>query len=120
MTATEVNVSVSTRKAIPLNFNYVGEDGKEVKDRYLISPPKGYLSMSLAEKAQEAAATDNVEAIWAEVEDWFVKGLGKKQWKRLHDRLEDPDDDLDIIHLVKAMEGVIEKVVGDPTTSSSD
>lgn len=122
MSATEVNVNIEYRKPIPLNFLKFDEEGEPTgeKDRYLISPPKGYLSMSLAERAQEAAATENVDAIWGEVEDWFEKGLGKKQWRKLKDRLEDPADPLDIIHIVKAMEGVIEKVVGDPTTSSSD
>lgn len=118
MSASAVNISVTDRKPIPLNFDYIDEDGEIKRDPYLIRPPKGYLSTALAEKVQ--AAGDDVSVIMAEVEGWFEQGLGKKQWKKLRDRLEDPDDALDLAHLVQAMEGVIEKVVGDPTSSSSD
>jgi hypothetical protein len=111
-----VDIDVVKRKPIAINFR--AKDGQ--LDTYLMQPPKAALSISLSERANAAVASGDVKAMMGEIEDWFAGGLGKKQYKRLNDRLYDPQDPLDIVHLIKAMEGVVEEVTEDPTSSPSD
>jgi len=107
-----IDIDVVPRKPIDLNFR--AKDG--TIDTYQMEPPKGSIAMTLAERAQDAVATGEVKTMWGEIEGWFIDGLGKKQWKRLNARLMDPADPLDIVHLVKAMEGVVEEVASNPSS----
>ncbi|UDL16226.1 hypothetical protein SEA_KOZIE_30 [Microbacterium phage Kozie] len=87
---------------------------------YLLTPPKGALGLQLAERAQAANATGDVKAIWGEVMDWVTKAVGSKQAADIQARLDDPEDDLDVIHVVTVMEKVVEAVTSNPSSSSSD
>lgn len=87
---------------------------------YLLTPPKGSLGLKLAERATAANESGDVKAIWGEVMDWVTKAVGPKQAADIQSRLDDPDDDLDIIHVVTVMEKVVEAVTSNPSSSSSD
>ena len=106
-----VSIEVKKRDAIPLIFG---------DDEYTILPPKGAMSLDLAERAQDAVANGDVKSMWGEIEGWFIDGLGEEQWDRIDARLHDPTDDLDIVHLIQAMEALVEVVTDSPTSSSSD
>jgi hypothetical protein len=106
-----IDIDVAPLDKIPLNFG---------GDHYLMRAPKGSLTLSLAERAKQAVADENVTAMWDEIEEFFRSGLGKKQWERLHARLYDPEDPLDVRHLVSAMESLVEVITEGPTSSPSD
>lgn len=106
-----IEISATPRELIAVNL---------VGTEYTLTPPKGALGLTLAEKAQDASASGDVRAIWGEVLNWLTMAVGKKQAKAIQARLDDADDDLDIIHVISLMEQVVEMVTGNPTTSSSD
>lgn len=94
-----------------ITVNLVGEE-------YLVDPPKGTYGIKLAQRAKEAG--DDTDASWALIEGWVQKAFGKKQSKKVLERLMDDDDDLDVPHIMQLIEALAETVTGDPTTSSSD
>lgn len=87
---------------------------------YLISPPKGAFSLALAERAQKSKAEGDSTSIWNDVQSWLKKAVGDKQTKAIQKRLDDDDDDLDIMHIVDLMEQVVEVTTDNPTSSSPD
>lgn len=84
--------------------------GKE----YLIRAPKASLGIVLAQRIQ--AAGDNVEDLLEEIKNWLVITFGSKQGPKVYDRIFDPDDELDIPHIVSLIEQLAEMVTGNPTT----
>lgn len=48
--------------------------------------------------------------------DWLGDGLPENQVARLIERLKDRDDDFDIPTLRDVVQGLVEKVTGNPTT----
>lgn len=107
------SITIDAEPREQITVNLVGKP-------YLLTPPKGALGLTLAERAQEAQASGDVKAIWGEVMGWLTTAVGKKQARAIQERLDDPDDDLDIIHVITVMEKVVEAVTKNPTSSSSD
>lgn len=87
---------------------------------YLLTPPKGSLGITLAKKATAAQESGDIEAIWGEIMGWLTMAVGKTQADAIQERLDDNDDDLDLIHVIEVMEKVIEAVTEHPSSSSSD
>ncbi len=87
---------------------------------YVITPPKGSLGLRLAKKAKEAENEKDNISMWDEIMGWVRAGFGAKQTKKIQERLDDPDDDLDIEHITTLMEKIIEATTDNPTSSSSD
>ena len=54
------------------------------------------------------------------VEAWLFGALPEDQAERLRKRLEDPEDDLDVPHLVEVFQGLVQGVADRPTTRSRD
>ncbi|QDH93086.1 hypothetical protein QDA02_gp79 [Microbacterium phage Margaery] len=87
---------------------------------YLLTPPKGALGLTLAKRAQEAEKSQDIEMIWGEIMGWLTMAVGETQAKAIQARLDDNDDDLDLIHVITVMEKVVEAVTELPSSSSSD
>lgn len=106
-----IEITAEPREQITVNL--VGVE-------YLMTPPKGSLGLDLAKRAKELEGSGDVAAIWGEVEAWLKVAAGKKQFAKIQERLSDADDDLDIIHIIRVMEAMVEAVTDTPTSSSSD
>ena len=52
------------------------------------------------------------------VEAWLFGALPDEQAERLRERLEDPEDDLDVPHLVEVFQSLVQGVASRPTTRS--
>lgn len=107
------NITIDAEPREQITVNLVGT-------AYLLTPPKGALGIKLAEKAKEAQESGDVGMMWDEVLGWLNTAVGKKQGRAIAERLDDADDDLDIIHVINLMEKVVEAVTTNPTSSSSD
>lgn len=102
---------------------------------YLIKKPKAALSLSLAEsvkskrvsKPKPNATPEEVEAFQqaqAELADssqkmlqtWIKQAFGPEGSKKIKKRLADPEDLLDLPHLMNLMSKVAEATSGNPTT----
>lgn len=104
-------ITIAAEPREPITVNLVGEE-------YLVDPPKGTYGIKLAQRAKEAG--EDTEANWSVVEGWVQRAFGKKQAKKVLERLMDDDDDLDIPHIMKLIEALAEAITGDPTMSSPD
>lgn len=83
--------------------------------KYSIRPPKTALAIRFASRAK--AAKEDPAALMEAVEGWVHMAFGKTTGKKVLARLDASDDDLDIEHIVKLMEALVEQQAGDPTTS---
>lgn len=66
-----------------------------------------------------AVADEDDTKVMKRTFDWLSDGLPDEQAQHLIDRLEDPEDDLDIEQLGVVIEGLQEKTTGRPTTSEA-
>lgn len=87
---------------------------------YLLTPPKGALGLTLAKRATAAQASGDMDMIWGEIMGWVTMAVGETQATAIQKRLDDNEDDLDIVHIIDLMEKVIEAVTELPSSSSSD
>lgn len=89
-------------------------DVKLVGVEYTIKPPKGSLAIVLAKKMQ--ASQEDPDGLMRALGDWLTVGFGKAESKAILKRLEDPEDALDLVHIMSLMEKVSEAATGNPTT----
>lgn len=102
-----IEITPQKRQGIPV---------KLIGVEYAARPPKSMVALRLAQQAQKAS--DDPEASIKALTQWLTMTFGKKDTAAILQRLEDPDDDLDIPHIAELMEKVTEAVSGNPTTSS--
>lgn len=95
----------------PITVDLVGME-------YLLDPPKSTYAIKLARRAKEAG--DDTDAQWGIIEGWVTRAFGAKQGKKVLERLDDEDDDLDVPHIMNLIEQLAEVTTENPTTSSSD
>ena len=81
---------------------------------YLVTPPKAALAIKMATQARNAARDPEkgLEAMW----EWLRIAFGDEESQHVQARLDDPSDLLDIEHVAKLMEAVIERSVDLPST----
>lgn len=84
-----------------------------VGEEYVIPVPKTTIGLIVAERMQ--AAKEDPERLMVELKDWVTSTFGKKQGKKVWDRLFDPDDLLDIDHISDLLGQLTEAGVN-PTT----
>lgn len=89
-------------------------DVELVGENYNIHPPKASLALKLAVRAKTNA--DDPGLLLKTIDEWIDVAFGKAGAKAIHKRLDDPNDVLDIEHIMKLMEAVIEETSGNPTT----
>lgn len=92
---------------------------KLVGTEYLVKPPKGSTAINMAKQAAEAEKDDSASSSvksFELIEDWINRAFGKNQAKKIHARLNDPDDELDIPHIMQLVNKLSEITTGNPTT----
>lgn len=83
---------------------------------YVVQPPKGAYGLKLARQAKALEGDADVEAQWAVVEGWVQKAFGLKQSKKVLTRIEDDDDELDIVHIMTLIGKIAEYTTANPTS----
>lgn len=81
---------------------------------YLVNPPKSTVAIALAQRIKDAG--EDPGQLLEELHGWVRAAFGKKQGKAIIERLSDPEDQLDIPHIVQLMQKITEVATGDPTT----
>lgn len=83
---------------------------------YQIRIPKSYAMLRFAALSQNTDDMD-MSAMVEAMNAWIKQAFGKEGTEHVHERLDDPDDDLDIDHIMQLMEAVTEaSAPGNPTT----
>ena len=100
----DLTISAEPRKTLEVDL---------VGKTYKVTAPKAALGLKLAVRAKQA--DDDPGKMMEAVEEWVIKAFGKTNGAKVLKRVDDEDDDLDIQHLMKLMEAVIEATTGDPT-----
>lgn len=104
-----ISISAAPRKKIPVDL---------VGVRYQVFPPKGALALELGIQTKKAG--DDPSAAWDMVEKWVDRAFGKVDARKIKARLSDDNDDLDIAHLMQLMTVLMERMSGNPTSSSDE
>lgn len=83
---------------------------------YVITPPKASAALKMAIRAK--AGDEDPAEMLAALTEWAQKAFGKATATKVMKRLDDDEDELDLQHMMKLMEGVAELTAGNPTSSS--
>ena len=105
MAKTRIVIDAEPREAFPVSL--VGEE-------YLVTPPKSTIALALAARAKEAG--EDAAKVREELDGWVRIAFGAKQAKKVQERLDDADDDLDLPHIMTLMQRLAEAVTPDPTS----
>jgi len=89
-----------------------------VGKHYVIDPPKAAATMELAEKA--SAAKGDTDTLLRMLTEWMERTFGPKQYAKIRARMYDPDDLLDLGHIMTLMGEVAKVQTGNPPTSPLD
>jgi len=81
---------------------------------FTVKIPKG-LSKAEREKLEQEQA-DKARDLLKGMKQWIKSVFGKEGAKDIYKRFQDPEDRLDIPHIMKLMSAVNEASTGDPTT----
>lgn len=90
----------------PITVNLIGKS-------YIAHPPKTTLAMKLAEGMD---GSQDAEFILGRVEKYLIMTFGSKEGAKIRKRLDDPEDLLDIPHIMQLMEKLTEVATGNPTS----
>lgn len=104
---TKISIGADARETIDVNL--VGVE-------YKIIPPKSALALKVAEEAKKAG--DDPSKALSALELWVAMATNKKTATAMMERLQDPEDLLDVQHLSELISAVTEQVAGNPTSSS--
>lgn len=99
-----LTIEAATRESIPVDL---------VGKRYSLVPPKTTLAIQVAAAAQSAEDLPNM---MKSLEGWVVAAFGTKSGNAIVKRLYDPNDALDVDHIVQLVQGVMGMQTGNPTT----
>lgn len=100
-----IEIAASGRKHIAVDL---------VGKTYQVKPPKSALAMRVAMSAKQA--DDDPMVMVEGLERWTKAAFGEKTSEAVWARMDDPDDDLDIPHLMQLMEALMEITSGNPTS----
>lgn len=102
-------IDVEARSTAPVVFE-VGED------TFTFNPPKMYRFMEAVTETKNAGGGE--EQIFGVVMELLYSALPDDQVTRLKDRLRDPDDGLDVEHVVEIFQTLTKEVADRPTLST--
>lgn len=85
---------------------------------YDVYPPKMSFTLAIASRADQFE--DSPSETQKMVDEWVRAAFGDEAGDSVMDRLEDPADDLDVMHIIKLMEHMVEVQTENPTSSPSD
>lgn len=100
-------IEITAEPAAPIEVVLVGVD-------YKIQPPKSSLALKLAIRAKTAG--EDPTLMLEAIDEWINKAFGKTNGAKIKKRLDDPDDLLDINHVMQLMEKIVEATTATPTT----
>jgi hypothetical protein len=106
-----IEIEVAERKdAKPLRFLVAGEV-------YEFRVPKLYGLMRTVRGLQDNKKQDGMAevAMFGKIEDWLFSATSKADASRIRSRLEDPDDTLDVEHLVEVFQQLVKAASDRPT-----
>lgn len=93
----------------PITVTLVGEE-------YRVLPPKSTIALAMAKKVQGLKAED-IDPMLEVLRDWLALAVGSKDRDAIMKRTEDPEDALDIMHVMELLRKVTEYTTGgNPTT----
>jgi hypothetical protein len=84
-----------------------------VGQRYQVRPPKTAVAMKFAQEAQESE--DDVVKMATALRRWVRLAFGKDA-DNIEARMDDPDDLLDLAHVLELMKALMEAVTENPTS----
>lgn len=99
-------VTIAATPSDTISVDLVGE-------RYEINPPKMFLALRIGVAAKNAG--NDMDAMLSALTTWIEAAMGRQATEVL-ERLEDPDDDLDLMHIMRLMEKITEVQTSDPTS----
>lgn len=105
MTKNRIIIEADSREPFPVSL--VGHE-------YLVTPPKSTIALALAARAKEAG--EDGGKIREELDGWVRLAFGTKQARSVIERLDDPEDDLDLPHIMQLMQKLSEAATSDPTS----
>jgi hypothetical protein len=95
----------------PITVNLIGQ-------QYTARPPKSMLAIRLGERINsQPIDMDNLGALRDTMSEFMVLMFGTATAEDIMARLEDPDDRLDLPHLQKLVNRIVEVTTGRPPTS---
>ena len=89
-------------------------DVELVGSTYTVRPPKSSVAVFLAQALRNA--DDDAEKLLDGLSQWANVLFGRRTGEEVMERLDDPEDDLDIQDLVDLIQAVMEEGSGNPTT----
>jgi hypothetical protein len=103
--SSEVAFRVSAKPKKPVTAEIVGEV-------YTVKAPKS--SLLLAISRHSSAKDSDANSINRDLET-ILKLMFGKEWVKVQERLDDPEDELDIDHIFESIENLTEAATGNPT-----
>lgn len=83
--------------------------------RYTVKVPKASLALKLAVRAKQA--DDNPALLAQTIDEWISRAFSSEDAESVKQRLyESDDDDLDLPHIMKLMEALIERTTDNPSS----
>ena len=83
--------------------------------RYTVKVPKASLALKLAVRAKQA--DDNPALLAQTIDEWISRAFSSEDAESVKHRLyEADDDDLDLPHIMKLMEALIERTTDNPSS----
>lgn len=82
--------------------------------KYEVKSPKTALALRIGVEAKQAG--DDPARMMEAIGTWVRIAFGAKVAPGVMARLDDPDDDLDISHVMKLMDALVERATGNPPT----
>lgn len=108
MTTLEINAKPKE----PINLKLVGKE-------YRVFPPKTIQSLLLAQAgrgSKKDGSDSDPMKMYDEVKKWITMAFGRKEAPKVIARMEDPNDELDLDHIMELMEKLMEQSTGNPTS----
>lgn len=102
--APSITISAVPKKKIPVDLIGV---------RYQVTPPKSSLAIKIS---QQVRTPDDADDAFTTLGEWIDIAFGKQAAVKVRNRLEDPDDDLDLEHIMQLMNLLMETEAGAPPT----
>lgn len=97
----------------PITVNLIGQ-------QYIAHRPKSMLAIRLGERINQTDLGSDLTALAESMREFVVLMFGTATAEQIMARLEDPDDRLDLPHIQRLVNRMVEVVTGRPPTSPPD
>jgi hypothetical protein len=100
------SITIDAEPKKKVNIKLIGQN-------YSVNMPKASLAIRITQQARSA---DQGEKAFESLNTWMDAAFGARQVAAVRKRLDDPDDDLDLDHIMQLMNALLEAGSGNPTT----